>query len=68
MATAVRSRTEHPTIRGYAPRVATRSEGPRGEFPLWKTLAILLVGLAFLIAAEIALAFSVAYLLTGRAY
>lgn len=34
----------------------------------WRPIAVLLPALAFLIAFEIALAFTVAYLVTGRAY
>jgi hypothetical protein len=38
------------------------------EAPLWQALAALLSGLALLIALEITVAFTVAYLVTGHAY
>ena len=39
-----------------------------GEQPIARTLAFLLSGIALLVGLEIAVAFTVAYLVTGRAY
>ena len=70
MATIERSRrSEEPAL---APDVTIEELAPpppdRGERPIWQTVALLLSGIALLVAVEITLAFTVAYFVTGHAY
>jgi hypothetical protein len=62
---AGRRRTETAEQRAHTP---VGSAVTRRERPLWQILVVGLVVLGVLIAAEIALAFGVARLVTGHAY
>jgi hypothetical protein len=63
---AVRER-ERTAVRARPALRATQAEAP-SEPSLLRTLALFLPALALLVAFEIALAFTAAYLVTGRAY
>ena len=63
---AVRER-ERTVVRARPVVRRAQPEAPP-EPPLLRTLAVLFPALVLLVAFEIALAFAVAYLVTGRAY
>lgn len=63
--------TDEPVTASWATTgdlVSPLPTSPPPETPMWKAAVTIVTGLALLVALEITLAFSVAYLLTGRAY
>jgi hypothetical protein len=69
VATLERSRREQRALRR---EISVEEVAPavpdRAERPIWQIVAVVLTGIALLVAVEITLAFAVAYLVTGHAY